>query len=82
MSSTNGKMSTFLRIVANLLRAIVELADDFLNLGVDFLISKDVFSRVHEQNVQTFLNVESVLLFSPAFSDTSLEKVTLYCSFE
>ena len=75
-------MSTFLRIVANLLRAIVQLADNFLNLGVDFLISEDVFCRVHEQDVQTFLNVESTLLFSPAFSDTSLEEVALYCSFE
>ena len=62
--------------------ALIDLANDLTYCVIDLSVGHYFLGGIHKEHIQTTLYGQVVLLFSIAFADPPLEKITFYGSFE
>ena len=60
----------------------VEVLYDLTYGCVDFLIGEDFLGGIHQEDVKIAFKGKLMLLFSPAFADSSLQEISLDRPFE
>ena len=69
-------------LVLKIYLSLIDFFDNLTDTGINLLVCLNLLCRIYEQDVCTSRCQKSMLLFAPAFSDSALEKISLYSSFE